>query len=45
MDASHALSDDGLAKPVSFDARCGAGVEPYLVSDEDAPAVPAFLSA
>ena len=30
MDSGHAL-DDGLAKPVSFDARYGAGVDRYLV--------------
>ena len=31
MEPGHALSDDGLAKPVSFDARYGAGVDRYLV--------------
>ena len=31
MDTDHALSDDGLAEPVSFDARYGAGVERFLV--------------
>ena len=27
VDAGHAVGDDGLAKPLSFDARYGAGVE------------------
>ena len=31
MEPGHALSDDGLAKPVSFDPREGAGVDRYLV--------------
>jgi len=31
VDTGHVLSDDGLAKPVSFDARYGAGVERFLV--------------